>query len=123
MGDEARDAYWSVAARGVCSGRAEDRAAYCLMLDGLHAAMPDPHDPSIVFPAIWMGHANLVMKIYSERIHPANVFGLMSLWADVDPIRRTREDPRFIDFAEKIGLVEAWNRHGWPDLLPSDPRV
>jgi len=123
MGDEARDAYWSVAARGVCSGRAEDRAAYCLMLDGLHAAMPDPHDPSIVFPAIWMGHANLVMKIYSERIHPANVFGLMSLWADVDPIRRTREDPQFIEFAEKIGLVEAWNRHGWPDLLPSDPRV
>jgi len=123
MNDEARDAYWGLAAKGCCSGRQEDRAAYCAMLSGLHATMPDPHDPSIAFPAIWMGHADLVMKIYSERIHPANMFGLMSLWADVDPSRRTREDPRFMDFAQDIGLVEAWNRHGWPDLLPSDPRT
>jgi len=122
MGDEARDAYWGVAARGCCGKSEADRAAYCAMLSGLHATMPDPHDPSIAFPAIWMGHADLVMKIYSERIHPANMFGLMSLWADVEPIRRTRDDPRFVDFAESIGLVEAWNRHGWPDLLQSDPR-
>ncbi|PKM09581.1 MAG: hypothetical protein CVV17_00405 [Gammaproteobacteria bacterium HGW-Gammaproteobacteria-7] len=122
MSDAVRDAYWGIAAKGVCSGDAGARAAYCAMLDGLHQTMPDPHDPTIVFPAIWMGHADLVMKIYRERIHPANMFGLMNLWADVEPIRRIRLHPGFMDFADDIGLVEAWNRHGWPDLMPTDPR-
>ncbi|WP_158094300.1 hypothetical protein [Erythrobacter donghaensis] len=122
MSDAVRDAYWHMAAKAICSGDAAARAAYCAMLDGLHQTMPDPHDPTIAFPAIWMGHAELVMKIFRERIHPANVFALMNLWADVEPMNRTRLHPGFMDFAEDIGLVEAWERHGWPDLLPADPR-
>ncbi|MDC8755463.1 hypothetical protein OIK40_12510 [Erythrobacter sp. sf7] len=123
MNDVMRDAYWQIAAKGICSGDETARATYCAMLDGLHQTMPDPYDPSIAFPAIWMGHAELVMKIYRERIHPANMFGLMSLWTDVEPIRRIRQHPGFMDFAEEVGLVEAWNRHGWPDLMPADPRT
>lgn len=123
MADDARDAYWGLAARGICSGRAEDRTLYCQLLDGLHATMPDGCDPSVAFPAIWMGHPELVMKLYRQQIHPANMFGLMSLWADVEPIRQTRLHPGFLAFADDIGLVEAWNRHGWPDLMPSDPRT
>ncbi|MGY6551514.1 MAG: hypothetical protein ACXIT4_06405 [Erythrobacter sp.] len=123
MSDAARDAYWMIAAKGICSGDAAARSAYCAMLDGLHQTMPDPYDPTIAFPAIWMGHADLVMKIYRECIHPANMFGLMNLWADVEPIRRIRQHPGFMDFAEDAGLVEAWNRHGWPDLMPGDPRA
>lgn len=123
MTDEARDAYWRIAANGCCSGKAEDRALYCQMLDGLHAAMPDACDPSVAFPAIWMGHAELAMKIYSEQIHPANMFGLMSLWADVEPIRQIRMHPDFLGFADRIGLIAAWEKYGWPDLIPVDPRT
>ena len=123
MTDEARDAYWRIAANGCCSGKAEDRALYCQMLGGLHATMPDPYDPSVAFPAIWMGHAELAMKIYSEQIHPANMFGLMSLWADIEPIRHIRTHPDFMDFADRIGLVAAWEKYGWPDLIPSDPHT
>ena len=122
MNEAARDAYWAIGARGCCSGKEEDRSMYCKMLTGLHATMPDPYDPSIAFPAIWMGHSELVMKIYGECIHPANMFGLMSLWSNSDPICKTRQHPGFMEFAEKIGLVEAWNRYGWPDVMPSDPR-
>ncbi len=122
MDDAARDAYFGFAARGIFSGEEADRAAYCQMLGGLHAAMPDPYDSSIAFPAIWMGHSALVMKVYSECIHPANMFGLMNLWIDIDPINRTIRYPGFIDFAERIGMVEAWERFGWPDLIPVDPR-
>lgn len=122
MNDAAIDAYFKVVSRGVCSGKEEDRAVYCQMIDGLHMSMADPYDSSVALPAIWMGHSDLAMKIYSECIHPANMFGLMSLWIDIDPIRKTRLHPDFMAFAEKIGMVEAWNRHGWPDLMPSDPR-
>jgi TolB-like protein len=122
MDDTARDAYFALAARGLYSGREADRAAYCRMLDGLHATMPDPYDLSIAFPAIVMGHSELVMKIYSECIHPANMFQLMSLWIDVEPVNRTIRHPGFIEFAQAIGMVEAWERFGWPDLIPSDPR-
>lgn len=123
MDDAARDAYIAFAARGICSGKEADRAAYCQMIDGLHTMMPDPYDSSIAFPAIWMGHSDLVMKIYSECIHPANMFGLMNLWIDIDPINRTIRDPGFMEFAERIGMVEAWERFGWPDLIPVDPRT
>ena len=123
MDDAARDAYFSFGARGMYSGKAEDRAAYCQMLDGLHATMPDPYDTTIIFPAIVMGHSDLVMKAFCECIHPANMIGLMSLWIDKDPINRTIRHPDFMDFAERIGMVEAWDRFGWPDLIPVDPRI
>jgi TolB-like protein len=122
MDDAARDAYFDFAARGIFSGNDETRSAYCQMLSGLNATMADPYDSSISMPAIWMGHSELVMKMYAECIHPANMFGLMNLWIDIEPIRKTRLHPDFMAFAEKIGMVEAWNRHGWPDLMPSDPR-
>jgi TolB-like protein len=123
MDDAARDAYFKMAANGLYSGKEEARAIYCQVIDGLHAAMPDPYDSSIAWPAIWMGHSELVMKVYSECIHPANMVGLMNLWIDIDPINRTIRHPDFMNFAERIGMVEAWDRFGWPDLIPVDPRT
>ncbi|MEO0870831.1 MAG: tetratricopeptide repeat protein, partial [Pseudomonadota bacterium] len=123
MDDAARDAYFKMAANGLYSGKEEARAIYCQVIDGLHAAMPDPYDSSITWPAIWMGHSELVMKMYSECIHPANMVGLMNLWIDIDPINRTIRHPDFMSFAERIGMVEAWDRFGWPDLIPVDPRT
>ena len=116
--DAARDAYFLFAAKGVCSGDAEARAAYCRMLDALHRTMADPYDISIAYPAIFMGHADLVMKIYGEQPNLSNLFGLMHLWAEVDPIRRTVEHPDFMAFAQRIGFVAAWEKHGWPDRMP-----
>lgn len=117
--DAARDAYFLFAAKGVCSGDAEARAAYCRMLDTLHQTMADPYDISIAYPAIFTGHAELVMKIYGEQPNLSNLFGLMHLWADVEPIRRTVEHPDFMAFAEHIGFVAAWEKYGWPDLMPA----
>jgi DNA-binding SARP family transcriptional activator/TolB-like protein len=118
LDDTARDAYFLFAARGVCSGDPAARAAYCQMLDGLHQVMADPYDISIAYPAIYMGHAELVMKIYREQPNLSNLFGLMSLWSDVDPIRRTVEHPGFLAFAEQIGFVAAWDKYGWPERMP-----
>jgi len=115
----ALDTYWRLAARGVCSGRAVHRKVYCAMLDYLHATLPDPVDTSIVAPAIWMGYSKMVFRTLGAQITPANLYCLMSLWADIEPIRQTRLQPEFLPFAERIGLKAAWNKYGWPDLLPA----
>lgn len=121
LDDAARDAYFLFAAKGVCSGDPAARAAYCRMLDGLHQVMADPYDISIAYPAIYMGHAELVMKIYREKPNLSNLFGLMSLWSDVDPIRRTVGHPGFMAFAGQIGFVAAWDKYGWPERMPATP--
>jgi TolB-like protein len=118
---DAMDAYWLVAAKGVCSGQEEDRATYCRLLDGLNATIPDGGDTSIVLPAIWMGYAGMVFKTLGTQITPANMYTLMSLWADIEPIRQIRLHPDFMCFASRIGLVAAWEKYGWPDLLPEPP--
>ena len=115
----ALDTYWRVAARGVCSGRTVHRKVYCAMLDYLHATLPDPCDTSIVAPAIWMGYASMVFKTLGSQITPANMYCLMSLWADIEPIRQIQRHSDFLPFAERIGLVAAWEKYGWPDLMPA----
>ena len=121
MGPEAMDAYWQLAAKGVNGGCAEDRQRYCQTLDFLHATLPDPYDPTIVWPAIWMGYAPMVFKTLGVQITPPSMVGLMSLWADIEPIRQTRLHPDFMDFAKRIGLVAVWEKYGWPDLIPAPP--
>lgn len=109
--------YWQIAARGVCSGRPFHRKVYCSVLDRLNKTLPDPNDTSIVAPAIWMGYSKMVFGTLGAQITPANMYCLMSLWADIEPIRQTRLHPDFLSFAERIGLVAAWEKYGWPDLL------
>ena len=118
MSPEMIDAYWMVAAKGVCSGKAEDREAYCRTLDFLHVTMVDKEHTAITLPAVLMGHANLFFKTIGMRITLGNVAGLMSIWADIDPIRQIWQHEEFIPFAQRIGMADAWDKYGWPDLLP-----
>ncbi len=118
MSPEMIDAYWMVAAKGVCSGNAEDREAYCRTLDFLHVTMVDKEHTAITLPAVFMGHASLVFKTIGTRITLGNVAGLMSIWADIDPIRQIWQHEEFIPFAQRIGMADAWDKYGWPDLLP-----
>jgi TolB-like protein len=118
MSPEMIDAYWMVAAKGVCSGKSEDREAYCRTLDFLHVTMVDKEHTAITLPAVLMGHANLFFKTIGTRITLGNVAGLMSIWADIDPIRQIWQHEEFIPFAQRIGMADAWDKYGWPDLLP-----
>lgn len=118
MPPEVMDAFWLVAAKGVCSGKEADRTQYCLVLDMLYASLHDRSDPTIVLPAIFMGYAEMLFRTVGERITPANTLCLLSIWADVDPIRQIWQHPEFIPFAQRIGMAAAWDKYGWPDLLP-----
>ena len=118
MTPEVMDAYWLVAARGACSGLAEDREAYCRMLDYLHTTMHDNADHAIALPAVFMGYTEMLFKTLGARVTPGNMGCLMSIWTDIDPIRQIWQHPEFIPFAQAIGLAAAWDKYGWPDLLP-----
>lgn len=118
MTPEVMDAYWLVAAKGVCSGKAEDRETYCRTLDYLHMTMHDNGDHAIAIPAVFMGYTEMLYKTLGERISPSNMACLVSIWADIDPIRQIWQHPEFIAFAQRIGMAAAWDKYGWPDLLP-----
>jgi hypothetical protein len=66
-----------------------------------------------------MGYADMVFRTLGRQITPANMFCLMSLWADLEPIRQVRLHRDFQPFAERIGLAAAWNKYGPPDLVAS----
>jgi tetratricopeptide (TPR) repeat protein len=118
MSPEVLDAYWLVAAKGVCSGRAEDREHYCRTLDLLHITMMDKEHLAITMPAVFMGYADMLFKTIGIRITMQNMACFMSIWADIDPMRRIWQHPEFIPFAQRIGMAAMWDKYGWPDLLP-----
>jgi TolB-like protein len=118
LSEAAMDAYWLMAAKGICGDQPEDRASYCQLLEMMHATLHDPNDTTIVLPAIWMGNAQMVFKTLGAQITPANLYPMKSIWADLDPIRQIWQHPDFMGFASHIGLVAAWEKYGWPDLLP-----
>jgi TolB-like protein/Tfp pilus assembly protein PilF len=118
MAPDVMDAYWLVAAKGVCSGKAEDREAYCRTLDYLHSTMHDNGDHTITLPTVFMGYAEMLFKTLGQGVSPGNMGCLMSIWADIDPIRQIWQHPEFIPFAQRIGMAAAWDKYGWPDLLP-----
>ncbi|MEE9434644.1 MAG: hypothetical protein V3V15_10445 [Sphingorhabdus sp.] len=116
MDPDAMDAYWLMAAKGLWSGEDQDRTNYCMALEMLHATLHDPYDSTITLPAIWMGEPQMVFKTLGKQITPANFFSFMSLWTYAEPINQVRLHPDFMDFAERIGMVAAWEKYGWPDL-------
>jgi len=115
---EAMDAYWLIAAKAICGGSLEDRQTYWQVLEMLYAVLHDKSELAISGPAILTGNPELVFKTFGHSISPSNLIGFVALWADIEPIRRVWQHPEFIPFAQRIGMAAAWDKYGWPDLLP-----
>ncbi len=118
MTAEAMDAYWLIAAKGICSGNEADRIAYMQLLDFLYATLPDKGDLAIAGPAIMTGHADLAFKVLGEHGSAANMLTFIELWTPFSPVCHIWQHPEFIPFAQRIGMAAAWDNYGWPDLLP-----
>lgn len=115
---EAMDAYWMLAAKGICGGKEEYREQYGQVLEMLFAVLHDKSDIAISGPAVMIGNVDLVFRTYGLSITPSNLMGLVPLWTEVEPMCRIWQDPEFIPFAQRIGMAAAWDKYGWPDLLP-----
>jgi hypothetical protein len=40
-------------------------------------------------------------------------------WNEMNPVNKNRAHRGFMDFAKRIGLVAAFGKYGWSDLLPT----
>lgn len=84
----------------------------------MYDILPEKSDLKLVLPAVWMGYAPMQFKTLGKQITPTNIAGMITIWADIEPIKQIRSHPDFMKFAERIGLVKVWQKYGWPDLLP-----
>lgn len=56
----------------------------------------------------------LFMERFVEHPYSGNSSGFTSIWLNDERSAQLRRHPAFPAFAERIGLVRAWNKYGWP---------
>lgn len=62
------------------------------------------------------------MRSVLQKPNPYTGYAIARVWEPTEESRNIRMHPDFPEFAEQIGLIKAWQQHGWPkQLLPSSP--
>jgi len=61
------------------------------------------------------------MDEYSRNVFANRAFSLTHIWSDSEDARAIRLHPRFTTWADKVGLVTAWQAYGWPDKCTPNP--
>ena len=62
-----------------------------------------------------LGGPQRYMSAFLNHPYPLNAGGLTSIWEEREAYRSVRQHPDFPSFAQRIGLIEAWEKYGWPD--------
>jgi len=62
-----------------------------------------------------LGEPKRFMDIFVAHPFPINAPTIASIWMDQKSYRNLRQHHEFPAFAERIGLVRAWQKYGWPD--------
>jgi len=63
--------------------------------------------------AAYFGDPDLAMNAM-EKVLSSNALMGHQMWVPV--MRDVRKLPRFKEFVKKRGLVDYWNKFGWPDI-------
>jgi len=63
--------------------------------------------------AAWFGDSGFAMDAMERGLH-INASGAFWVWMPV--FHEVRQTPRFKSLIKKIGLVDYWNKFGWPDI-------
>lgn len=61
-----------------------------------------------------IGEYEAFMQLFTQRPFPINATLLYNMWDDRLTSQGVRRHRDFSRFAESVGLVQAWQRHGWP---------
>ena len=63
--------------------------------------------------AAYFGDPEFAMEAYEKAVSMCGT-NLYKIWLPV--MREVRQLPRFKEFVREIGLVDYWNKFGWPDI-------
>lgn len=98
-------------------------ARYILKITMSHVLMSDKMSPSNAgpFSALYFGDAKLFFEIVRRKPHPYLAASLMNLWLPAEETVAIRTHKEFPQFAQDIGLVQAWQTYGWPKWVQPKP--
>ena len=54
-----------------------------------------------------------------EKPNPYIGYTIARIWEPTAESQSVRNHPEFKEFAQRLGLPRAWNKYGWPDLVPA----
>ncbi|MEQ8861734.1 MAG: winged helix-turn-helix domain-containing protein [Pseudomonadales bacterium] len=63
------------------------------------------------------------MRLFLENPYPISASFVFPIWMDDFGFAELRRHPDFPAFAERIGLVAAWDAHGWPERCQRVPQL
>lgn len=95
----------------------EDEAARLEVAESMHRYFAGPDSRTNAYRVGLLGsigESAAFMRMFTERPFPINATLLYNMWDDRPTSQSLRRHPDFARFAERVGLVKAWQRHGWP---------
>lgn len=106
----------------------QDGAAKARVLPGILEALDSGQHPANVYSLgvlLNLDEIDLFMDYFHNQRSSNNSSTLFYTWLNIPGRPAFFEHPRFPEFVERVGLLEAWQVHGWPDdcspLQSSDP--
>ncbi|NNU16124.1 hypothetical protein HK107_07290 [Parvularcula sp. ZS-1/3] len=105
----------------VLAGRAlylEEKPAQALALRRVTEARAAPEiamSTSIMNALLSMGEAELFMEAFEAEPYANGSYVLSRLWDGREATTKIRTHPDFPQWADQVGLVEAWQQFGWPE--------
>jgi tetratricopeptide (TPR) repeat protein len=107
---------WRLAANGFYSGKIEDREIIVRGLQAVAQMTGRKNELSLLGGMMLTGSAEGFFEAYGPQPYPGASLMLLSLWTNIAPPCLIRDHAGFPAFADRIGLTEAWQTHGRPDV-------
>jgi len=113
---------WEHSCRMALSADRSDRLLLAQWLVSLLGDFESTPEVPLLQGLVRCGAADLLFKVMEDCLPVGRHGSYLSLWADTEPCRDIYHHPKFLKFAEQIGMRAAWEKFGWPDRLPSARR-
>jgi TolB-like protein/Tfp pilus assembly protein PilF len=93
-----------------------------LLVMKMWASLPNAQ-PNSVYPMAYytLGGAKSFLDYFSHQPCPYTLGNLVVLWQPTEEARRIRTHDAFPSFADQMGLVRLWQKHGWPEFVQPLP--
>ena len=107
--------HWLMLGRALTLDDAQARRQATEMLDHYFNEPGSRANTYIMLVYLTLGGPERFMKTFVSHPYPLNSGMIGTIWDDSETHRKLRQHPKFPAFAERLGLVHAWQKYGWPD--------